>query len=196
MRSELSPPPEVVARRCPVVLGIGGTTRTHSTSERALRRVLSYAEGAGARTELFAGPTLSLPLYDPSTEHRCEAAARLVDAMRRADAIIFATPAYHGGMSGLVKNAIDYTEDMREDERPYLTDRAVGTIVAAYGDQAIGSTMSSMRSITHALRAWPLPIGVGVKPCAARSTTPARRPTRISTTSCASWRGRPSGSRR
>jgi FMN reductase len=146
----------------PLVLGIGGTTRPNSTSERALRRALSLAEEAGANIEVFPGQSLSLPLYDPNSLDRTHEAEVLIDALRRSDAVIFASPAYHGSISGMVKNAIDYIEDMREDARPYLSDRAVGTIISAYGDQAIGSTLSTMRSITHALRGWPLPIGVGI----------------------------------
>ena len=54
--------------------------------------------------------------------------------------VVIATPSYHGGISGLVKNAIDFVEDMRDDERPYLDGRAVGCIVVADGPQAIGAT--------------------------------------------------------
>ncbi|RAZ91765.1 FMN reductase [Mesorhizobium hawassense] len=146
----------------PFVLGIGGTTRPNSTSESALRRALSLAEEAGATTEMFPGQLLSLPLYNPNSLYRTNEAEALIDALRRSDAVIFASPAYHGSISGLVKNAIDYIEDMREDNRPYLADRAVGAIISAYGDQAIGSTLSTMRNITHSLRGWPLPIGVGI----------------------------------
>jgi FMN reductase len=154
--------PQLEASRPPLVVGVGGTTRPNSTSERALRRALQFAGEAGARTEIIPGLALQLPLYDPTSPDRAREADDLVEALRRADAVIFASPAYHGSISGLVKNAIDYTEDMRGDDRPYLSDRAVGTIVSAYGDQAIGSTMITMRSITHALRGWPLPIGVGI----------------------------------
>jgi FMN reductase len=86
----------------------------------------------------------------------------LVDALRHADGIIFASPSYHGGLSGLVKNAIDYIEDMNQDERVYLTGRAVGCIVCAYGSQAMGTTLSSMRDIIHSLRGWPTPFGAAL----------------------------------
>jgi FMN reductase len=59
----------------------------------------------------------------------------------------------------LVKNAIDYIEDMRGDERVYLSGRAVGCIVCAHGAQAMGTTLSSMRDIVHTLRGWPTPYG-------------------------------------
>ena len=101
------------------ILGIGGTTRPGSTTERALRMALGVAAAAGAETELLIGSPIDLPLYAPENTTRSPEAERLVAALRRADGIIIASPAYHGGLSGLVKNALDYAEDLREDERPY-----------------------------------------------------------------------------
>jgi FMN reductase len=98
----------------------------------------------------------------------------MVEALRRADGVIIATPAYHGGISGLVKNAIDFTEDMRADPRVYLEGRAVGCIVCAEGAQAMGTTMVSLRAIVHALRGWPTPYGAAI----ASSTKPFGGPDR------------------
>jgi FMN reductase len=65
-------------------------------------------------------------------------------------------------MSGLVKNAIDHLEALRDDPRPYLDGRAVGVIVAASGWQACGTAITSVRSAIHALRGWPTPFAVTV----------------------------------
>jgi FMN reductase len=62
----------------------------------------------------------------------------------------------------LLKNAIDLLEDLRDDVRPYLQDRAVGCIVTAHGLQGAGATLISVRTIVHALRGWPTPLGVTV----------------------------------
>lgn len=72
------------------------------------------------------------------------------------------SPCYHGGISGLVKNAIDLLEDLRLDQRPYLDGRAVGLVVVAGGWQAGGITLSALRGIVHALRGWPTPLGIAV----------------------------------
>lgn len=141
----------------PHIVGIGGTTRVGSSSEAALRTTLALAAGLGATTELIAGPLLDLPPYDPASDHRSPSALRLVQALRRADGIVVSTPSYHGGMSGVIKNAIDYAEDMRTDPRPYFDGRAVGVVITAHGAQALGTTLSSVRSIVHALRGWPTP---------------------------------------
>jgi FMN reductase len=146
----------------PLVVGLGGTTREGSSTERALRLSLGTAERAGARTLLLAAADLELPMYAPERAERTSAAQRLVDAVREADGLIVASPGYHGGVSGLIKNALDYVEDLREDERPYFDGRAVGCIACANGWQATITTLVSLRSVVHSLRGWPTPLGVAI----------------------------------
>ncbi|MFE6615515.1 NADPH-dependent FMN reductase [Amycolatopsis sp. NPDC057786] len=141
------------------VLGIGGSLREGSQSERALRIALGAAAEAGVTTELISGPELVLPFYDTALEERHERATRLVEAIRRADGIVVVSPGYHGALSGLVKNALDYVEDLRDDTRPYLDGRAVGLAAVAYGWQAAVTTLEQLRTITHALRGWATPLG-------------------------------------
>lgn len=146
----------------PHIVGVGGTTRLGSSSETALRYTLKAAEALGATVEMIAGPLLDLPMYDPSDDHRSPSALRLVQSLRRADGVIISTPSYHGALSGVIKNALDYIEDMRDDARPYLDGRGVGIIVTAFGAQALGTTLVGVRSIVHALRGWPTPFAAAL----------------------------------
>jgi FMN reductase len=145
-----------------LIVGIGGTTRAGSTSERALQFALSKAREFGAQTELLSGAAILLPIYAPEIPERTDTARNLVAVLRRADGIIVASPGYHGSLSGLIKNALDYAEDMREDALPYFEGRAVGLIACAHGWQATGATLNALRSIVHALRGWPTPLGVAI----------------------------------
>jgi FMN reductase len=145
----------------PRIVGIGGTTKPGSSTEKALVACLAAAERLGAEVQVIAGPALAgLPLYSPEETLRTPEQLGFVDAVRQADGLILATPAYHAGMSGLLKNAIDLLEDLRDEPRPYLDGRAVGCIVTAYGWQGAGTTLTSVRTIVHALRGWPTPLGV------------------------------------
>ena len=146
--------------RPPLVVGIGGTTSPGSATERILRASLDAAGALGARTRLFAGADLDLPMYGRAGSH--PRALALVDALARADGVILASPAYHGTVSGLVKNALDHAEDLRLADPPYLEGRAVGCIAVAGGPQAGAATLSALRAVTHALRGWPTPLGVAV----------------------------------
>jgi len=144
----------------PLVVGIGGATREGSTTERSLLLALHVAEGHGARTHSFCGKFLyDLPIYSPENHERTPEQRQLVEAVRSADGLIVSSPGYHGGVSGLVKNALDLLEDLHDDRRCYLEGRAVGCIVVASGWQACGTTLASLRSIIHALRGWPTPFG-------------------------------------
>jgi FMN reductase len=147
----------------PLIVGIGGSTGASSVTSLLLRACLDETAALGARTLAFTGPELAdLPIFAADEDLPVPAADALVAAVRAADAVIIATPGYHGGMSGLVKNAIDHLELLRDDERPYLDGRAVGVIVAASGWQACGTALVSVRSAIHSLRGWPTPFGVTV----------------------------------
>lgn len=157
----------------PFIVGIGGTTRAGSSPEKALIYALALAAAQGAETELFDGPSIHLPMYQPESLERSEDARKLITALRRAHGVILSTPCYHGSVSGLLKNALDYVEDMSQDQHPYFDGRAVGLIVCGYGWQSTAITLSALRSIVHALRGWPTPIGVAV------NTTPAHPAAKI-----------------
>ena len=148
--------------KVPFVVGMGGTLRADSSTERAVRYCLEAVERQGGRTRMFAGPDLELPMYAPHSLERTPAAQEFVSALRDADAVVVGSPGYHGAVSGLVKNALDYIEDLREDPRVYLDNTPWGCISCAYGWQAAVGTLGQLRSIGHALRAWPTPLGVAI----------------------------------
>jgi FMN reductase len=146
------------------IVGIGGTTAPGSSTEQALRIALAAARAEGADVAMFDGAALAaLPHYAHGAVARSEEARRLVEAVRGAHGLVIASPGYHGSISGLVKNAIDYVEETSKDTRCYLDGLPVGLIVTAYGWQATGSTLATMRSIVHALRGWPTPLGAAIR---------------------------------
>jgi FMN reductase len=162
VRSARKPPasgPLAIARR-PLVVGLGGTERDGSVTEACIREALHAAELAGARVQLFGARSLDLPMFKPTVSRRSKRVVTLVEAIRQCDGLVLGSPAYHGGLSGLVKNALDYLEDLHDDPRPFLDGRAVGCIACAYGGQATATTLTSLRNIVHALRGWPTPLGV------------------------------------
>lgn len=150
----------------PRVLALGGSTQPLAASERALRIAAAAAEDSGAEVTFFTGRELMLPMYEPEPAERTPAATRLVAALREADGLLVSSPGYHGGISGMVKNALDYTEDLRHDDRPYLEGRAVGCIAVAHGWQTAVGTLHQLRQTVHALRGWPSPLGCAVNDAA------------------------------
>lgn len=147
----------------PRIVAIGGTVSPGSATELALKAAIAAAEAEGAAVTLFDGSYLAgLPHYR-GPGHRLEHGAEMVEAVRAADGLLISAPGYHGTVSGLVKNALDYLEDLANDARPYLDGRAVGLIATAYGDQATVNTMQTLRTVVHALRGWPTPMGATIR---------------------------------
>jgi FMN reductase len=153
---------DVAMKRKPYIVALGGTLRANSSTEKAVALVLRSLEARGAEVRFFKGKDLDLPYYNPELPKRTAQAMQLIEQVRKADGLILATPSYHGGISGYVKNAIDYLEDLRDDTSAYLAGKPVGCIVSASGSQASVSTLVSLRSIVHALRGWPTPLGLAI----------------------------------
>ena len=155
-------PARVGAGRPPHFVAIGGTLRADSSTERALKAALGFAAARGATVKLLTGQAINLPPYEPDRGERGTEPAALVAELRRADAVILGSPGYHGGISGLVKNALDYVEDTRDDARCYLDGLPVGCIATGAGWQGATATLVQIRSVVHALRGWPTPLGVAI----------------------------------
>ena len=150
-----------MTRQHPLIVGLGGTLREKSYSRAALREALRIAATHGVHTELLDLRKLNLPMYIPDAgiadypvEYRADI-ERLIEVTRRADAMIWSSATYHGTMTGVLKNALDFIELLSEDRPPYLADKAVGLI--ALSDPV---TFVSMQNAASELRAWVAPTQV------------------------------------
>lgn len=142
----------------PFIVGLGGTLRERSYSRAALVNSLRVAQSHGADVELLDLRALDLPMYVPDLPiedyppTQVAAVAHLVQTVRRAQAFIWASPTYHGTVSGVFKNALDMLELLCDDDPPYLVGKAVGLIAVSDSQ-----TFSAMASSVHELRGWLAP---------------------------------------
>ena len=141
-------------------VAFGGTLRPKSSTELLLRALLRLATDMGAQTRLFSGAGINFPMYAPSQSISQSDVVEFLATLQQADAIIMGSPGYHGGVSGLVKNAIDYTEELALDARPYFSGRPVGCVASAFDGQSGYATLQALRNVTHALKGWPIPQGI------------------------------------
>lgn len=144
-----------------LIVGLGGTLREKSYSRAAVREALRIAAEHGAPTEMLDLREMDLPMYVPDWQIADYPAAhqpaitRLIETCRRAKAMVWASPTYHGTVSGVFKNAVDYIELMMDDTPAYLNGKAVGVI--AINDS---KTFSAMSNSVHELQAWLAPTHV------------------------------------
>jgi len=143
------------------VLGLGGSLTTHSTSLAAARIALAGAETAGAETELLDVRALDLPFYSPEGREVPASARQLADKVYEADALIWASPMYHGTVSGSFKNALDWLQLLSDRQPAFLTDKVIGLISTAGGVQGL-QAINTMEFVVRALRGVAVPLVVAV----------------------------------
>ncbi len=150
--------------------------------------VLERTAARGARTAQFPGPFLAgLPIYGADGGPPAEDALELAATVARADAVIVASPGYHGAVSGLVKNGLDHLELLREDAAA-LPGRAGGR------HRRVGGRMAGVRNgagvaALHGARAPRLADAVRGRGQQRRSRSRCRRRFRCrgSPVRCRSW---------
>lgn len=131
-----------------------------SASLSALRAALDAAMAEGTDVELLDLHSLPLPLYG-SSSGTPPCVSHFVQAVARADAMIWSSPVYHGTVSGAFKNALDWFQELADRNPPFLTGKPVGLIAAAAGAQGI-QAINTMDFAVRALRGWVVPFAVPV----------------------------------
>ena len=92
------------------LVGLCGALRAGSTNLKLLHEA---ARVSGADDVVF-GDT-DLPLYNGDVEEAGmpEKVVRLVEQIRAADAVVISSPEYNRGISGVMKNALDWISRMK-----------------------------------------------------------------------------------
>ncbi len=140
------------------VVGLGGTLRLDSRSRAATEATLRFAAERGAQTEMLDLRDLNLPMFVPDAEihdyllEHQQNIHRLIDATRKATAMVWCSPCYHGTVTGVFKNAIDFMEYCSGSDSVYLMGKIVGLI--AVNDS---KTFGAMYNSVHELRAYLAP---------------------------------------
>jgi chromate reductase len=124
------------------VLGVAGSLR-HASLNRALLR--AAVELAPPDLTLTTFDLADVPLYNEDVELRGDppAVAAFKQAIREADAVLFATPEYNHGVPGVMKNAVDWAS--RPPRGAALDGKPVGLIGASPGMTGSARGQSQLR---------------------------------------------------
>lgn len=141
------------------VVGLGGTLRPASISLQALGIALEAAEAAGASTTLLSLRELGLPHFEPGRAMEAYGAGAVcfLQAVRKADVLLLSTGTYHGTLTGVMKNALDFLELLAGDDPPYLEGKIVGLVATSGGDSDGVQALNAMTHVALALRATIVP---------------------------------------
>ena len=153
----------------PRIVGLGGGMRPTSRSLVALKTGLDLAAAAGAETRMLSVFELNLPMYRPDftspEQYGPEAAPaieRLIESARWADGMLWASPGYHGSLSGAVKNALDFIQFLANHPPSFLYGKTVGVITTSAGSIASVNAVTQLNQVAHGLRAQVVPLAVPI----------------------------------
>jgi chromate reductase, NAD(P)H dehydrogenase (quinone) len=135
------------------LLGLSGSLRRSSYSTAVLRG-LRGSLAPRAALEIF--PLHRLPLYneDDDAEHAPESVRTLRSAIEASDGVIIVSPEYNHGMSGVLKNALDWAS--RPHELSVLRKKPVLTMTASPAFTGGARAQQQMNETLAAVQAWPV----------------------------------------
>lgn len=136
--------------------------RPHSTAHRITEYLTERLKIHGVDTAAFHVADSGVPLFDASLNKIPRAVEVLNHRFRAAQLHLWLTPLYHGSMTGVMKNCLDWLECSSKLPSPYLTGHRVGLVCWADGVQAMQG-VNAMDSVAKALRAWTLPYSVAIQ---------------------------------
>jgi NAD(P)H-dependent FMN reductase len=143
------------------VLGVAGSMRQDSYSTLGLRMVLEEVKKYYSESYLLELRDINLPLYDPSGPSSNDLSfnnsnnvlEKITTALKWADALVLASPDYHGSMSGTLKNFLDY---FWED----FAGKTFGYIIASHEK---GLTVADqMRTAVRQCYGWSMPYNISI----------------------------------
>ena len=135
------------------VLGVGSSMRRDSFSTETLKTILKKViiNGGDARLlDLYSNP---LPMYSAEYSENSSGIQHAVELVNWADAIVLATPDYHGSMAGSLKNFLDY----------FWAEFAGKTFGYLCSSHEKGLTvMDQIRTAIRQCYGWSLPYGISI----------------------------------
>jgi NAD(P)H-dependent FMN reductase len=136
------------------IVAIVGSQSDDSVTRIAAEQTMEAARTAGATTDCLDLREWALPTFDADAQDAGDA-PELRRQVRAADAVLLATPMYHGSYASPLKTALDYC-GFEEFE-----DTTVGLLAVAGGGFPLPA-LEHLREVCRALEAWTLPTQVAV----------------------------------
>ena len=149
------------------IVFLTGSNRKGATSTLLARTMAKRMEQEQVEASVFDLAEWQLPLYSPDANYaQHEGVQRLNRLMLEADGIVIATPEYHGGISGVLKNALDFLGQVHFAGKPVLSISSAGGAVAV-------SSLTQLQAIVRNLHGISSPhwISIGGDQRAAYSST-------------------------
>jgi chromate reductase len=146
----------------PKILAFAGSTRTDSFNKKLVKVAAAGARDTGADVTTIDLRDYQMPLYDEDLEKKDglpSSTRKLKELMLSHQGFLISSPEYNSSISGVLKNAIDWTSIQSDGEAPLacFKDKVSGIMSASPGG------LGGLRGLVH-VRAILENIGVLVIP--------------------------------
>ncbi|MEL7084144.1 MAG: NAD(P)H-dependent oxidoreductase [Cyanobacteria bacterium J06597_1] len=146
---------DTVTDRPVKIVGIGGSLRPESYTYRALDYAAALVRGYGADVEILDLRQMELPFCKSGGEDEHPGVIQLRQAFMEADGAILATPEYHGGPSGVLKNALDLMSFEQLDGKVFGT-------ISVLGGVSNSNALNQLRHHIRWVHGWSIPEQIAV----------------------------------
>lgn len=141
----------------------GAVERNEDTTAKRLARYLEATlNEMGVETNIFRITDSEIPIFEVPMTNIPDSVVMMNQIFREPDIHIWLTPLYHGGMTGAMKNCLDWMEYSSQQPAPYLSGKTIGLVCWADGVQAIQG-ITAMDAVAKALRAWTPPLSIPIQ---------------------------------
>jgi len=151
----------------PKILAFAGSTRTESYNKKLVKVAVRGAEAAGAEVTYVDLRDLPMPLYDGDLEAKegiPPNGVKFKQLLLAHRGLLISAPEYNSGISGILKNAIDWASRELTGESPLACfDKKVAVLMSA-SPGALGGlrSLAMVRSILSNIRVLVLPQQIAV----------------------------------
>ena len=137
------------------LLVIPGTIDPNSTTGRVLSLAAELGRSLGADVTFWDHGTHPLPLVGAPNSWEDANVVKLRSAVVDSDGLLIGSPEYHGTMSGVMKNTLDWVYDK------HIGGRAAG-LISTLGGRSNSNTLNHLRIVLRWLHVWVIPEQVAI----------------------------------
>jgi FMN reductase len=132
------------------ILGLAGEYRATSKSGMLVNAALNLAKANGAEVHFWDLAEKPLPMVGEEGCWSHPNVKEFQDLLTSCDAFFLSSPEYHGTMSGVMKNTLDWMYDKHVGGKVFGLMSTLGGVTNA-------NTLNHMRIALRWLHAWPVP---------------------------------------
>lgn len=137
------------------IMGICGTYGLDSANGRMLEIMFDYCRDLGAECIIWDNAKSPLPLVGADGSWDDANVKSFQELAVSSDAFVLSSPEYHGTMSGVMKNSLDWLYSKHTSGKAF-------SLMCTLGGQASNNTLNHMRIAARWIHGWVTPEQVAI----------------------------------